>query len=127
MECSSLLTLECMLGAASKGDDASLHGWSAGVSPALGCRAKASCGHSLPWVYLPTSSPNKGGSVLEAEIARGAYGKSSQRGWIPLRALGLRGQRESLQLPTCHMLMAEPLLNFPWPLFTHLPCCFLLC
>lgn len=67
--------------------------------PALGCREKASWGHSLLWVYLPIPSPQKGGSTLEAVIGRLAHNKSSRRAWSVVRALGLRGQRECLQLP----------------------------
>lgn len=121
--------------AVSKKGDGWLPGWSAWAIPALGRTEKASWGRSLLWVWfsLPTSSPRKSGSTLKAELGRWAYGKSSRRAWTVLRVLGLRGLRESCSSPlvTCSpcVFMAETLLNFlaPWPLFLHIPCCFLLC
>lgn len=41
-------------------------------------QSKASWGRSLLWVDLPTSSPHKGGSTLQAELGRCAYSNSSE-------------------------------------------------
>lgn len=63
------------------------------------CREKASGGCSLPWVYLPTSSLDEGGSILGDRDGKVSLCQEPSKGLgCVVRALGLRDPRGTLRL-----------------------------